>query len=65
MQQQQLDLILRSDTFKEVLGGVVAPQVTQLIQPTVKKIESIEESVTEMNTFVHNTQEWQKQQMKD
>ena len=59
---QQIQEILNSANFKETLAQIVAPQVNNLIQPTVKKIHQIETQVGVLHEHVQNNNEWQQQQ---
>ena len=59
---QQLQEILNSTTFQETLAKIVAPQVNNLIAPTVKKINQIETQVGDLHNHVQNNNQWQQQQ---
>ena len=59
---QQIQLLLKSTQFQETLAKIVAPQVTNLIEPTVKKINQIEEQVGVLHDYVQDTNHWQQQQ---
>ena len=59
---QQIQMMLTSRQFKETLAKIVAPQVSNLIEPTVKKINQIEEQVGELHDYVQDTNKWQQQQ---
>ena len=45
-----------------MLSQIVAPQVSNLIEPTVKKINQIETQVGELHDHVQNNHHWQEQQ---
>lgn len=64
-QQQQVEAILDSQQFKAALAQAVAPQVTELIRPTVEKISSIENKVGELHGFINTSEGWQRQQMEN
>ena len=59
---QQIQLMIKSRQFQETLAKIVAPQVSNLIEPTVKKINQIEEQVGELHNYVQDTNTWQRQQ---
>ena len=59
---QQIHDLLNSKKFKETLAEIVAPQVSNLIEPTVKKINHIETQVGVLHEHVQNNNEWQHQQ---
>ena len=55
-------MMLNSRQFQDTLAKIVAPQVNNLIEPTVKKINQIEEQVGELHGYVQDTNTWQTQQ---
>ena len=59
---QQVQEIISSKNFKDMLSQIVAPQVNNLIEPTVKKINQIETQVGELHDHVQNNHKWQEQQ---
>ena len=59
---QQIQMMIESRQFQDTLAKIVAPQVSNLIEPTVKKINQIEEQVGELHNYVQDTNEWQHQQ---
>ena len=59
---QQIQMLLKSRQFQDTLAKIVAPQVTNLIEPTVKKINQIEEQVGVLHDYVQDTNQWQQQQ---
>ena len=59
---QQIQLMIKSRQFQETLAKIVAPQVSNLIEPTVKKINQIEEQVGELHDYVQDTNTWQREQ---
>ena len=59
---QQVQEIISSKNFKDMLSQIVAPQVSNLIEPTVKKINQIETQVGELHDHVQNNHHWQEQQ---
>ena len=59
---QQIQLMINSRQFQDTLAKIVAPQVNNLIEPTVKKINQIEEQVGELHEYVQDTNTWQRQQ---
>ena len=59
---QQIQKLLKSRQFQDTLAKIVAPQVTNLIEPTVKKINQIEEQVGVLHDYVQSTNQWQQQQ---
>ena len=59
---QQMQEILNSKNFRETLAQIVAPQVNNLIEPTVKKINQIETQVGDLHDHVQNNNQWQQQQ---
>ena len=56
---QQIQLMIESRQFQDTLAKIVAPQVTNLIEPTVKKINQIEAQVGELHDYVQDTNKWQ------
>ena len=61
-QTQQITMMLNSKQFQDTLAKIVAPQVNNLIEPTVKKINQIEEQVGVLHDYVQETNTWQLQQ---
>ena len=59
---QQMQEILNSKNFRETLAQIVAPQVNNLIEPTVKKINQIETQVGDLHDHVQNNNQWHQQQ---
>ena len=62
MTTQQIQLMMKSSLFQDMLAKIVALQVTNLIEPTVKKINQIETQVGELHDYIQDTNKWQCQQ---
>lgn len=62
----QINHILESREFQDTLAKIVAPQVakqvTDLISPSVEKLDSIEAQVNELHHYVNDNKQWQKSQ---
>jgi hypothetical protein len=64
--KSQINSILESREFQDTLAKIVAPQVakqvTDLITPSVEKLDTIETQVKELHNYVEDNKQWQNQQ---
>ncbi len=53
---------MNSNDFRDQISKIIAPQVQDLINPTISKINNIETSVEELHEYVETHEHWQRQQ---